>query len=67
MFTNNASAFFALVLVFASFTYFSSVRAESYYSPHDYVQVEIFQRLDGLTLLLSCEKRILSLFRHLGH
>ncbi len=48
---NSVSVFFALALVFASFTYFSSVRAESYYSLHDYVQVEIFQRLDGLNIV----------------
>lgn len=48
---SNFRALLAACLVIASFTYFSSMRSDNYFSARDYLQIEVFQRLDGLNIV----------------
>jgi hypothetical protein len=55
--------YLAAILVLGSFSYYSAVRLEKYYSAGDYLQIEVFQRLDGLNLVTKLrESRLLSYY-----
>lgn len=49
--TLNAKALLAVSLVLASFAYSSANRSDQYFSTEDYLQVEVYQRLDGLNII----------------
>lgn len=49
--SRHLNALVALMVVGGVFSYFSAVRSNAYYSFEDYLQVQVFKRLDGLNIV----------------